>query len=262
MVHRQYSIIWILILSMLAMLGCVSLGVNRSKKAAQTNFASPLIYIGPSTFQMGSREGQHDEYPIHEVEIDGYYIEKYEVSYKQYYQCVEAGACREPAYTHDFSDHPDLYEHPVVGVTWNDAETYCQWIDRRLPTEAEWEYAAKGDNNQSYPWGHAHLPEYTNTRGDDDGYLESAPVKEFKKGASSKNILQMSGNAAEWVYDYYSEDFYAKGSHQNPKGASSGREKIVRGGSYQDPPYNVRASSRNSLPPTKYSQVIGFRCAK
>jgi formylglycine-generating enzyme required for sulfatase activity/L-ascorbate metabolism protein UlaG (beta-lactamase superfamily) len=242
-----------------------------------------MIYVPGGTFQMGSTDAQIDEAmalceqypdeygkcevetfeeesPQHAVTLDGFWIDRTEVTNAQYTLCVADGACRksrladQPAYNDD--------DYPVAGIPWQDAADYCGWSGGRLPTEAEWEYAARGPEGRVYPWG----DEFDCGRGNfwddatgcDDGYREPAPVGSFPTGASWCGALDMAGNAWEWVADVYGP--YPAEAETDPAGPATGSERILRGGSWGYLPAFVRSAYRYPVPPTANYLAVGFRC--
>ena len=177
-----------------------------------------------------------------------------------YRRCVEAGAC-DPS---PFSGDPALGrpDHPVVGVAWYDAERFCAWAGRRLPTEAEWEYAAKGRDLRYWPWTGAFDASRANSRDAADGFEKTAPVGAFPTGASPFGVLDMAGNVAEWTADRFDPTRYrTEPEALNPTGPTSGRERVVRGGSWADGPHRLRVASRRGKGPTEVDDATGFRCA-
>ncbi len=230
-----------------------------------------MVYVPAGEFIMGSPEGEDDEHPQHTVYVDAFWIDRTEVSNAQYRKCVEESACLEPKYWDD--GRFNAPEQPVVGVSWYDAQRYCQWAGARLPTEAEWEKAARGTEGQVYPWG----DEFDCTRGnfddeteyDDyvvpgnegcDGYVTTAPVGSYPAGASPYGALDMAGNVWEWAADWYDSDYYARSPSRNPQGPDSGYFKVLRGGSWSVDPYRARSASRDWLHPVLRLNYRGFRC--
>ena len=222
-----------------------------------------------------SRNAFSDERLAHHVALNGFWLDRTEVTNGQYRRCVEAEACIPPvdfgSYTRDsyYGDGAfDLY--PVVWVTRDQAAGYCAWAGARLPTEAEWEYAARGPEGRVFPWGDT----FDGTRLNycdvnclagpndptvDDGYADTAPVASFPSGASWCGALDLAGNVREWVADWYGN--YPGGRQVNPTGPSSGESRIPRGGSWLDVPGDIRSANRggNSTDYTRHK--VGFRCA-
>ncbi|MGF1509526.1 MAG: formylglycine-generating enzyme family protein [Myxococcota bacterium] len=219
-----------------------------------------MVQIPAGRFTMGDRNGEPEEYPEHVLTMSTFAIDRFEVTNESYRACVEAKACDEGRYL----DHPDLGQpdHPVVGVSWYDAERFCAWVGKRLPTEAEWEYAARGVDLRKWPWPGAFDEALANTRSGDP-YTRTAPVDAFEAGQSPFSVRQMAGNAAEWVADIFDPVIYrTRVESQHPKGPPSGRERVVRGGSYRDGHHRVRLSARDAKAPTEIDDTLGFRCAQ
>lgn len=211
----------------------------------------------------------------HEVELNAFWLDRYEVTNEQYKKCVDAGVCEYPEIREYYSD--ELYKnHPVVYVAWNDANTYCEWAGRRLPTEAEWEHAARGKENWVYPWGDVFESSYVNvddetTVWDDytvkcsslgcDGYDLTSPVGQFPQGMSGYGVYDMAGNVAEWVADWYGDDSYNLSQLKNPTGPNFGTFRVVRGSSWNTKQVKVFLFLRYHLEPSISFASLGFRCA-
>ena len=223
-----------------------------------------------------NREWFEGEYPQHRVTLDEFWIDRTEVANAQYRQCVDAGACDAPTScdsgepTYDDAGKGD---HPVVCVSWHDAEAYCQWAGARLPTEAEWEKAARGTDALKYPWGNTFDGsrlnfcerncefddwKYTDL---DDGYARTAPVGTYgPAGASPYGALNMAGNVYEWVADWHDRGYYSRSPDRNPPGPDSGEYRVVRGGSWGGDPGWVRSAYRGGDFPVITNSSNGFRC--
>jgi formylglycine-generating enzyme required for sulfatase activity len=217
-----------------------------------------MVYVPASEFTMGGEEGDSDEQPVHTVYLEAFYIDKYEVTNAQYRECVEAGACNAPADTTDY-DNADCAQHPVVYVSWDDADTYCRWAGKRLPTEAEWEKAARGTDGRTYPWGEGIDCDHAQYRECVGG---TVPVGSKAKGASPYAALDMAGNVWEWVADWYDPGYYSRSSERNPSGFDSGEYRVLRGGSWVDEALDVRSANRRRLAPAVSGSNVGFRCAR
>ncbi len=223
-----------------------------------------------------------DEKPIHTVTLDTFYIDQYEVTNAQYRQCNEAGDCQIPGCA-DYEDE-ERDDHPVICVTWDQANRYCRWRDARLPTEAEWEKAARGTDERVYPWGDTFEDNRTNfcdrncekdflaNKDYDDGSAETAPIGSYSNGVSPYGAYDMAGNVWEWVGDWYDTGpgsdrynpqgyyYYANSPAQNPQGPDDGDFKVIRGGGWFDNGYAARTANRRYLEPDGLSADIGFRC--
>jgi formylglycine-generating enzyme required for sulfatase activity len=248
-----------------------------------------LIGIPAGGFWMGSGEddvyAEPDEWPLRRVQLAGYWIDETEVTNAMYARCVSAGACTPPPKAFGaFSPHAYYGEaayddYPVVNVTWQQASEYCTWAGRRLPTEAEWEKAARGTDARRFPWEWIGVadPEKLNFCDQgcsflwrvpdvDDGYPETAPVGSYPKGASPYQVLDMAGNVWEWTADWYAADYYKEGPLSNPPGPETGIWRIVRGGSWLDGVHvrtlvYARSANRYYQFPDTARSDIGFRCA-
>lgn len=220
-----------------------------------------MVYVPAGEFIMGSLPedpgSEEIEFPQHTVYLDGYWIDYHEVTGSQYALCVEANACSAPA--NGTSD--DLTfggDFPMTGVTWGEASTYCEWAGRRLPTEAEWEKAARGIDARLYPWGNS-LPE---TCPLEVAYGPVIPEISDYRCAAPSGALNMSGNVWEWVADYFSEDYYSNSPFENPQGPSEGSEgRVVRGGAATTTnPDFLRTANRWFRPEDFSRDDLGFRC--
>ena len=244
---------------------------------------SMMVYVPAGEFTMGSPEGEgdDDEHPQHSVYVSGFWIDQTEVTNEQYRKCVQDEACRAPAaydwgeptysYWSTYSDSSKA-DHPVVSVSWQDAKAYCEWADKGLPTEAEWEKAARGTDRRKYPWGNsfdgsklnfcedAHCGSAHNDSSADDGYQRTAPVGSYAAGASPYGSLDMAGNVWEWCQDWYDGGYYARSPGRDPQGPNSGVLRVVRGGSSSDNEKDTRATNRHWSDIVGRHDNVGFRC--
>jgi formylglycine-generating enzyme required for sulfatase activity len=227
---------------------------------------APMVLIPAGEFWMGSPDGEGNgpEHPRHQVYLDAFYIDQVEVTVSRYAEFLRSMSRSEPLvwYQADPRKHGNL---PVVGVDWNDADAYCRWAGKRLPTEAEWEKAARGTDERRYPWGTEVPTNRLANFGKDKSvyaYEKLAPVESYETGKSPYGVYHMAGNVWEWVADWYDENYYAKSLERNPKGPSSGQYRVQRGGSWGNKPVEVRSALRHRLTPTAQSFFIGFRCAQ
>ena len=224
------------------------------------------VRIPGGTFQMGSNDGDNDEKPVHSVTVSTFDIAATEVTVGQYRQCVDARVCSAPATDSIYCNwgKSDRENHPVNCVDWNQATTYAKWVGGRLPTEAEWEYAARsGGRNQKYPWGNQ-----TATCGyavmSEGGYGcgrdSTWPVCSKTTGNTAQGLCDMAGNVWEWVSDWFGS--YGSGSVTNPTGSSSGSYRVIRGGSFDYDARYVRAANRAIDDPGSRNFGLGFRPAR
>jgi formylglycine-generating enzyme required for sulfatase activity/dienelactone hydrolase len=232
-----------------------------------------MVHVPGGEFRMGHTWSLEDR--VHTVDLDSFWIDQTEVTNAHYRHCVEAGACRAPTTCNwgepTYGDASKT-DHPVICVTWQASADYCRWAGGRLPTEAEWEYAARGPQATLYPWGDdldgallnscdVNCPHEDQRAADvDDGHALTAPVGSYPGGASWCGALDMAGNVWEWVADWHGP--YPLTRQTNPTGPESGSEKLIRGGSwYENDEYGFfRADNRHPFEPQDYNHLIGFRC--
>ncbi|MGD8585592.1 MAG: formylglycine-generating enzyme family protein [Chloroflexota bacterium] len=272
------------------------LGDSRQRPAD----GAAMIYVPGGSFQMGSDRSQasaarqlcrdysgdlalatcqpavyNNEMPAHRVTLDGFWLDRTEVTNGQYRQCLAEGACSPPAdlgsYTREGYFEDETYAgYPVVWVSWQQAADYCAWAGARLPTEAEWEYAARGPDGRIFPWGDdfdgrrlnycdANCPTGVSDPGVDDGYGDTAPVGSYPDGAGWNGALDMAGNVREWVADWYG--LYGPDDQTNPQGPEDGDSHIPRGGSWLDRPDDTRSANRGENEVDYVRHKVGFRCA-
>ena len=261
---------------------------------------APMVLIQEGPFLRGSAEGQGDldEHPQRTITLSSFYIDRYEVTNRRYQAFLKATQHRTPEHCCDFSYNlwkgteidAKLLDHPVVNVDWHDAVTYCTWVGKRLPTEAEWEKAARGIEGREYPWGNRHDRMRANGvsywSGTDFGSADEAkiwwggengagviaakgvqsiltvPVTELEKGATLTGLMHMAGNVWEWTADWYDPKSYENVEERNPKGPEGGEFKVHRGGSWLNHRGLLRSAVRDGSRPSMRNHGIGFRCAK
>ncbi len=224
-----------------------------------------MVYVPDGYFIMGSDDSLiMEEKPAHQVYTKGFFIDKYEVSNRDYEIFLYETGHPIPKYWYDerFND-PD---YPVVGVSWDDAVAYALWAKKRLPTEAEWEKAARGTKGVALPWGNnpekIYLPIYLNIHGVKDNFEYTSPVDHFILGISPFKAFNMVGNVWEWCQDWFDPQYYKHGPEINPVGPKSGIYKVLRGGSWVNKIYNVSTTKRIRNYPKVKLNIYGFRCAK
>jgi formylglycine-generating enzyme required for sulfatase activity len=222
-----------------------------------------------------------DSIPQHSVELAAYQIEQTEVSYRQIVNFLnilgpgshlngcDGQPCVETNNERDISPiqfdgvayrvPTSIEDFPATHVTWYGASAYCEALERRLPTEAEWELAARGTDGRIYPWGNTFETSFARTRA--DNVVGGEPVGAYPIGASPFGVLNMAGNVAEWIYDWYGDDYYSNAPGENPQGPMTGTERVVRGGSWDAMPFFARSVHRQFLAPNFAAAWVGFRCA-
>ncbi|HYL81661.1 MAG TPA: formylglycine-generating enzyme family protein, partial [Candidatus Acidoferrum sp.] len=227
---------------------------------------TPMAAIPAGEFVMGStpRDGNPDETPQRKVILDAFQIDKYETTVGRYAKFLQATGQDPPEYWNLANPATDG-DLPVVGVDWDQAQAYCQWAGKRLPTEAEWEKAARGTDGRKHPWGNeGPTPQLANYgKGGSFGYSKSLDkVGNYESGKSPYGVYDMIGNVWEWVADWYDKGYYQNAPEKSPKGPEKGEFKVIRGGSWAKVPLVVRAAGRNRAAPSSQTTSIGFRCAK
>jgi formylglycine-generating enzyme required for sulfatase activity len=247
----------------------------------------PMIVVPAGDFIRGGRSARsekkvpgvdtkkkkNDSAPVRRIYLDTFRIEKFEVTNAAYARFVAATGHSPPRLARSGKpwggnwsrfewggrkSPPGAGDLPVSLVTWFDAEAYCVWVGKRLPTEAEWEKAARGPGGNIYPWGGEASPGSANFGKKHEGPL---PVGSFPSGKSPYGVMDMAGNVAEWVNDYYYSAYYAKSPDRNPRGPRRGSRRVVRGGHWRETSENIRADHRWSGVPSERHGGVGFRCA-
>lgn len=226
--------------------------------------AREMVLIPEGVFTRGSDSGGYDEKPEKEIYLDAYFIDKYEVSVKNYNVFRRAANYVKPSVPFFQGDQSilDTPEFPVVGVSWLDATNFCKWAGKRLPTEAEWEKAARGTHGLVYPWGNKFLQKRANIAGEADGHKYMSPIGSFPMGRSVYGIFDMAGNASEWVADFYDQFYYKESPIMNPTGPEKEKNHVFRGGSWDARKVDVRTAKRFAASPGRKDSIVGFRCAR
>jgi len=228
---------------------------------------APMVLVPAGEFTMGSPDGvgEKEEHPQHTVDLDAFYIDQYEVTTEQYAQFMSATGHSAPEFWDQVDSSRDG-KKPVIGINWDDAQTYCDWAGKRLPTEAEWEKAARGTDQRTYPWGDTNPDSRIANFGkdwDSEVYAERLKaVGSYERGKSPYGVYDMVGNVSEWGADWYDKDYYGKSPQKNPHGPSSGVLKVLRGGSWLDSPTYLRSALRYWFNPAYRYANIGVRCAQ
>jgi formylglycine-generating enzyme required for sulfatase activity len=221
---------------------------------------APAVLIPAGAFIMGGGENS----PRREIFVDNFYMDKYEVTVGRYAAFLKDSVNVKPPEYWETVDLQRDAELPVVGVDWRDADKYCRWAGKRLPTEAEWEKAARGTDERKYPWGNDEpTPQHARfaTPSDTSVYKgRVVRVGSYSKGASPFGVLDVAGNVSEWTADWYLESL-SSGDLQNPKGPGSGRTKVLRGGGWYDAAERLTTTKRMYASPARRAADIGFRCA-
>jgi len=243
---------------------------------------APMINIPEGEFLMGANDGPRNERPEHTVYLDSYYIDQFEVTMERYQIFLDEMYHEFPPLWDDGAAFEEAKDRPAVGMAWASAKTYCEWAGKRLPTEAEWEKAARGTDGRRYPWGHMQpfvdiarynlgttgWVSYPTTLASVTSGTTGMSIRHgLKQGTKSPyGLYHMAGNASEWVADWYHRSYYEDSPAKNPPGPAEGERKVYRGGSWEDPPKRLRVTSRTSAEsdfPIKANDLtIGFRCVQ
>lgn len=221
------------------------------------------VYIPEGKYLMGNAdETNGKDSPAHVVYLDAFWMDQVEVTNAMYEKCIQASGCTTP--TVNFNPYYGKWvyrDYPVVYVTWFQAEEYCQWAGRRLPTEAEWEKAARGTDGRTYPWGNS-LPNPRLANFDLGLRGEAISAYRYPLGASPYGVLNMSGNVREWIADWFAPDYYRTSPLANPTGPASGTERSLRSGSYNEDRKEIAVFRRYNHDPKSPGLSRGFRCAQ
>lgn len=259
------------------------------------DFGVPMVLVPAGEFIMGNNAEDvladckkvisdcqldwfKDQEPPHQVFLDEFYMDIYEVTNILYKACVDAGACAAPqntsSKTHsNYYGNSEFSDFPVIYIDWSQATAYCKWRGANLPSEAQWEKAARGTDGRTYPWGNKfdgtranfcdkNCPLNWSDKSTNDGYADVAPVGSFEEGKSPYGIYDLAGNVFEWTADWYSDTYYQNSPFSNPLGPDSGRYRVLHGGSWSDYAFSLRAPYRLGFKPGEISDSLGFRCAK
>ncbi len=241
---------YIIILSTLILSGCMTLPDKQ-----QTPLKDPvkMILIPETEYRMGSKTGDHDEQPVHTVRLKPFYIDIHEVTIAQYKKFLKETGFPKPDF---WQPELDKDNDPIVGLTWHEASAYAAWAGKRLPTEAEWECAARGKTKANiYPWGS--VPD---TKKGNYASFGIMPVMSFPP--CGLGLYDMGGNVWEWCSDFYEKDYYGLSRKNNPKGPPIGVQKVLRGGAWYCSAQQVRTANRYYAIPSSRSFNVGFRCVR
>jgi formylglycine-generating enzyme required for sulfatase activity/S1-C subfamily serine protease len=224
------------------------------KELSQHGISQPegMVVIPAGEFLMGTEDGLQDARPLHRVHLSSYWFDKYEVTNARYRQCIEGGGCTAPKDRLVFED-PQRAQHPVTNITWSQARLLCQWQGKRLPTEAEWEKAARGTDGRRYPWGND--GEFMTSLNGTESLGRQAAT------ASPYGVFDLMGSVSEWVKDWYAEDFYQTSPNRDPQGPLRGSFRVLRGGEWNEKAPNLQASYRGWDDVTYWGPTLGVRCA-
>ncbi|MBN1127446.1 MAG: formylglycine-generating enzyme family protein [Chitinispirillaceae bacterium] len=259
---------------LIAGIAFLSLCISKENKEASRAPAAPvtndMVPVPAGYFWMGSPDGEKDEQPSHKVWLDSFYIDRYPVTNSQYDRFVEETGHPKALYR----DDPKCNDpnQPVVGVSWAEAMAFCSWRGTKengtflLPTEAQWEKAARGDDKRTYPWGNE---VFDKDRATTEITEKMPSVGMCELGLSPYGVSDLVGNVWNWCYDWYDREYYQKSAEKNPLGPDKAQRKVVRGGNWVflgccsgTPAYALRASRRNAFHPSIQKKSIGFRCVK
>ncbi|MBT5469920.1 MAG: formylglycine-generating enzyme family protein [Nitrospina sp.] len=228
-----------------------------------------MVFFPAGEFEMGSPEGigKKNEHPKHKVYLSDFYLDRLEVTFADFEVYLAANLKKHPTITGwvDRNARADMLNKPIFGLQWKRCRNYCSWRGKRIPTEAEWERAARGIDNRAYPWGNEE-PDKTRANFGNCCFIQKgtvlSEVDHFDKGKTPEGISNMGGNVAEWVSDWYDKKYYEKAPYKNPQGPKKGKYHVIRGGAWNSLPMNLRSSSRYGDSDGKDYYGIGCRCAK
>jgi len=260
----------------LTILPAISSSDSRPNQMVWNKDGAEMAYIPAGSFEMGDAMNETEAWmqrsrPLHTVRLDGFYIDKTEVTVGQFKAFLADSGYHWTGSWDDVDQYSPGDDYPMIYVDWNDAMAYAKWSGKRLPTEAEWEYAARGGLvGQRYPWGSEKADGSQGNFADkssavdwananvDDGYATCSPVGSYPP--NSYGLYDMGGNVWEWCADWYSSDYYSKSPVKNPLGPDSGSSRVVRGGSWSNYTYYLRVAYRGYYFPHNRIGGLGFRC--
>ena len=246
--------------------------LDDAERMAAMEVPGGMAVVLGGSFLMGSdpqkdRAAGPQEFPQHRVYVDAFWIDRYEVSNVEYLRFVLGTGTDWPKFWRESPFPENVALHPVINVSWHDAEAYCRWAGKRLPTEAEWEKAARGEDGRVFPWGNepagwmkSNIAHSGSKRG--FKYPPLANVNRYDKGVSPYGVYQMAGNVSEWVADWFDPEYYQRKLSDNPTGPVVGELKVFRGGSWNEDPEVARSAGRNAGTPDRKSYLTGLRCAR
>jgi len=245
--------------------------LDEAERLATIEVPDGMALVPAGWFLMGSDPNKDhaagpQEQPQHRVYLDAFQIDRFEVSNVDYLRFILATGTDWPPFWREQPFPEKMVRHPVINVSWHEADAYCRWASKRLPTEAEWEKAARGVDGRIFPWGDepagwikSNIAHPGSKRG--FKYPPLANINRYDKGVSPYSVYQMAGNVSEWVADWFDPEYYRRGDNENPKGPESGDVKVFRGGSWNEDPEVARSAGRNAGAPDRRSYLTGFRCA-
>jgi serine/threonine-protein kinase len=268
---RVLAVVAGVIITYLIFIGIQGLKLQTTQKIIDA-YGVPMVLIPAGSFKMGSEDGEMDEKPVHSVSLDDYYIDQYEVTNGRYSDCVDTGNCNPPSKSESYTRSNYFYnvqyaDYPVIHVSWYDAKMFCQWRGARLPTEAEWEKAARGGlEGKKYPWGDqspdCEFGAVNGAKFDDDAKCNDTDTEQVGKfSPNDYGLYDMSGNVWEWVADRYDKDYYHNSHASDPVGPNLGYSRVLRGGSWVGSVSFVRTAYRFGSDPSNSIRNVGFRCA-
>jgi formylglycine-generating enzyme len=238
--------------------------LDPSQASREEPVREEMIVIPAGPFIRGTDHGGFDEQPQRTLVLDAFALDRYEVTNFQYQQFVKVTGHRKsgpPArYAKNMSKMQGVNQ-PVVYVSWEDADSYCHWKGKRLPTEAEWEKAMRGSDGRLWPWGNVEQPNGANWARVQDGHDVSASVGAFQTDKSPYGVMDGAGNVMEWVADWYAERYFEEAPERNPPSPDHGVFRVLRGGGYATTGADIRITSRSKMVPDFRDEAIGFRCA-
>jgi formylglycine-generating enzyme required for sulfatase activity len=235
-----------------------------SSLAREEPVREEMISIPAGPFIRGTDQGGFDEQPQRTLILSAFAIDRNEVTNSQYQQFVDATGHRKSGppsrYAKNMSKMRGINQ-PVVYVSWEDADAYCHWKGKRLPTEAEWEKAMRGTDGRLWPWGNVEQANGANWARVQDGHDVTASVGTVLTDKSPYGVMDGAGNVMEWVADWYAESYFREASEQNPQSPEHGTFRVLRGGGYATTGADIRITSRSKMVPDFRDETIGFRCA-